>query len=143
MTKTCSKPGKRKFIVIIAACGLAVALGSSAGFSETNKGPADMVLKTAKAKKPAIFPHAKHQETLECAQCHHARSADGGQAAYTEGQPIAQCISCHNKKDMSNSKLNNFKKAAHAKCKNCHAVLKKQGKPTGPVKCSGCHVKKK
>lgn len=103
-----------------------------------NAGDAEMVLKTAKAKKPAAFPHKKHQDMFECSQCHHTKDATGKQGPYVAGEE-KKCESCHNK-DMANDKLNDFKKAAHANCKECHKKAAKDGK-NAPTKCTGCHVK--
>ena len=128
----------KKTISIAAIVALAFCL--SAGISAANSGPAEMVLKTAKAKKPATFPHKKHQDMLECAQCHHTKNADGTQGAYVAGEE-KKCESCHNKTDMTNAKLNSFKNAAHANCKACHKKAAADGKKA-PTKCNGCHVKK-
>ena len=100
-------------------------------------GPAEMVLKTATAKKTARFPHKKHQESFECGECHHYKTSEGKQFPYAEGMEIKKCITCHNKDDMSNPKLNNFKLIAHALCKECH----KKNKDSAPTRCSGCHIK--
>lgn len=100
-------------------------------------GPVEMELKTAAAKKPARFPHGKHQEAFECKECHHARTDDGQQFPYVEGMEVKKCVTCHNINDMSNPKLNNFKLAAHGLCKECH----KKNKDSAPTKCSGCHIK--
>jgi len=32
--------------------------------------PIEIILKTSTAKKPAVFPHAKHQVKNECDACH-------------------------------------------------------------------------
>jgi hypothetical protein len=101
-------------------------------------GPAEMELQTAAAKKPAKFPHRKHQESFECGECHHAKTDNGVKDPYVEGMEIKKCASCHNKDDMSNPKLNHFKLVAHALCKECH----KKNKDSAPTKCSGCHIKK-
>ena len=110
-----------------------------------DKGEAEYVLKSTvdPATKPklAFFPHAKHQDALKCADCHHSKDADGKQVAYAEGQKIEKCETCHNTKAGINDKLSTFKKAAHAKCKECHKSMAKEGKTTGPTKCNGCHKK--
>lgn len=100
-------------------------------------GPEVMELKTSNAKKPARFPHGKHQESMACKECHHAINEDGVKNPYVEGMKIKKCVTCHNKDDMSNPKLNSFKLAAHGLCKECH----KQNKDSAPTKCSGCHLK--
>lgn len=111
----------------------------------TDKGDAEYVLKStldpAHKTKLAFFPHARHQEQFDCATCHHGKDTAGKQLAYTEGQPIEKCESCHNTKSGINNKFDSFKKAAHARCKTCHTDMSKEGKATGPTKCSGCHKK--
>jgi hypothetical protein len=102
----------------------------------SDAGPAEMELKTAAAKKPAKFPHKKHQDSFGCGECHHTQT-DGKQSPYVEDMEIKKCITCHNKEDMSNPKLNTLKVAAHGLCKDCH----KKNKDTAPTKCSGCHLK--
>ncbi|MEN8199911.1 MAG: cytochrome c3 family protein [Thermodesulfobacteriota bacterium] len=112
--------------------------------AEADKGPADITLEStidpAKKAKPAIFPHAKHQETLKCADCHHSKDADGKQVAYVDGQEIGKCESCHNKAAGIDpaKKLSTFKEAAHANCKACH-----KAKDKALAKCTVCHPKKK
>lgn len=109
----------------------------TAGISVANTGEAEMVLKTASGKKPAAFPHKKHQDSMECASCHHTKDATGKQGPYVAGEE-KKCESCHNK-DMANPKLNSFKNAAHALCKECHKKAAKEGK-NAPTKCTGCHT---
>lgn len=110
------------------------------------KGPAEIVLKStidpANREKPAFFPHAKHQENVECGVCHHTQGPDGQQMPYSKGMQIYKCESCHNKGiDGIPQNLNTFKKVAHELCKGCHRELQKQGKAAGPTKCNGCHRK--
>jgi hypothetical protein len=109
----------------------------TADTASANAGDADMVLKTAAAKKPAAFPHKKHQDMYPCAECHHGADA-GKQAPYVAGEE-KKCESCHNA-DFGNAKLNSFKAAAHENCKKCHEAAAKEGK-NAPTKCAGCHVK--
>ncbi len=115
---------------------------TGASFAADEKGPADITLEStidkAKKAKPAVFPHAKHQETLTCGDCHHSKDADGKQIAYVEGQKVEKCESCHNKAAGMPKKLTTFKEAAHANCKGCH---KKKDKAL--AKCTVCHPKKK
>jgi len=126
--------------ILVFVFGLTIASGIGIASEEAalDTGPAEMVLKTAAAKKPAKFPHKKHQESFECGECHHAKTDDGVKYPYVEGMEIKKCITCHNKKDMSNPKLNHFKLVAHGLCKECH----KKNKDSAPTKCSGCHIKK-
>ncbi len=109
----------------------------------SDKGPAEMTLQStvdpAKKPKPVLFPHAKHQEKLECADCHHSKGDDGKQVAYTEGMKIEKCESCHNKAAGISKDVETFKKAAHKNCKGCH---KETGKKE-LTKCATCHPKKK
>lgn len=98
---------------------------------EVSIGPAEIVLQTESARKPADFPHRQHQETYACTACHHARD---------EIMVIDKCANCHTK-ELSNAEVNSYKKAAHKLCKNCHKEVNVQGKDA-PIKCSGCHTKK-
>jgi hypothetical protein len=130
----------KKFLVFVVALALSLGFAITAGVAG-DTGPEEMVLKTAEAKKPALFPHAKHQqmEGVTCATCHHSKGDDGKQAAYEEGQKIEKCVTCHNA-DMANEKLNSFKGAAHGLCQTCHKEKKAAGM-AAPTKCSGCHPK--
>ncbi len=125
----------KKMIIATAAFALVLGFGVASNTVAADKGPADMVLKTAKGKKPSIFPHAKHQASIDCAECHHTMTADGKQGPYDAGN-IGKCESCHDGKKIKNKKVKNYMKAAHANCKTCHKKQKK-----GPTKCNGCHKK--
>jgi len=132
----------KKVTLIAAATALVLGLCfTGASFANDAKGPADITLEStidkAKKAKPAVFPHAKHQEKLACGDCHHSKDADGKQVAYVEGQKIEKCESCHNKAAGMSDKLTTFKDAAHANCKECH---KKESKDL--AKCTVCHPKK-
>ncbi len=96
------------------AAGLVLGNNALAG---EDKGPAEIILKTAKAKKPVKFPHHKHQGMLECDTCH-------------KSPHFAEAADKWTKKD------------GHALCKDCHKKMKKEGK-NAPTKCKGCHLKKK
>ncbi len=98
---------------------------------EVSIGPAEIVLQTDSARKPADFPHRQHQEIYSCTACHHARD---------EIMVIDKCANCHTK-EISNAEVNSYKKAAHKLCKDCHKEVNVQGKDA-PIKCSGCHTKK-
>jgi hypothetical protein len=125
----------KKTIIFTAAFALVLGFGIATKTVASDKGPAEMTLTTAAAKKPATFPHAKHQETLKCDECHHTMTADGKQGPYEAGKE-AKCESCHDGKTVTNPKVANFMKAAHENCKGCHQANKK-----GPTKCDGCHKK--
>ncbi|HIP83199.1 MAG TPA: class III cytochrome c [Desulfocapsa sulfexigens] len=127
------------------ALATVLALGlcfTGAGFAGDNAGPKEMVLEStidkARKAKPAIFNHARHQETIKCGDCHHAKDADGKKVDYVEGQKIEKCESCHNKTAGMPKKLTTFKEAAHASCKACHKAKDKK-----LAKCTVCHPKKK
>ncbi len=133
----------KKIALYAVATALVMGLAfTGASFATDEKGPAELTLTStvdpAKKAKPAVFPHAKHQEKLKCAECHHSKGADGKQVAYVEGQKIEKCESCHNKAAGMPKKLTTFKEAAHANCKSCH---KKTDKAL--AKCGVCHPKKK
>lgn len=126
-------------------CGVALAFLCTLGLAgmslASDKGPADITLESTIDKgtkpKPAVFPHAKHQEKLKCADCHHA-GAVGKQTPYAEGMKIEKCESCHNKAAGMPKGIETFKNAAHKNCKSCH-------KETGDkalTKCTACHPKK-
>ncbi len=131
---------RKKLVVCAAAVSLVFSMAIAGLSIAADPGPADMTLTTQKAKKPSLFPHKKHQETIKCGDCHHGMDADGKQVAYAEGQAIGKCESCHNE-SLANAKLNSYMKAAHANCKTCHKKLSKEGKKA-PTKCAGCHPKK-
>jgi len=134
----------KKFLVcsivsMFVLCGVAISSWAA------DTGPADITLVSTKAKKPAQFPHKKHQDMFKCEQCHHG-IADGKQIPYLEGQEIKPCESCHNSEVLAdNKKLDSFMKAGHARCKACHKEMAKNDpalKEKGIDKCNNCHVKK-
>lgn len=115
--------------------------------SIANNGPADMVLQAEKDKakkpKPAVFPHAKHQEQIKCMECHHT-AKDDKQVAYSEGMEIQKCETCHFKGSGMPKKIETFKGAAHENCKSCHKEVVAK-KPELKDKFKGClpfHPKK-
>jgi len=129
----------KKSIILGVVLAFLCTIGLAGIGMAADKGPADITLTTVKAKKPAVFPHAKHQEKLKCGECHHSKDADGKQVPYTEGQKIEKCETCHNAAAGMPKKLSSFKGAAHVNCKNCHK--KTDAKKLN--KCSVCHPKKK
>jgi len=130
----------------ILICAFAVTFLCIAGISIADNGPAEMTLQAekdaAKKPKPAVFPHAKHQEIAKCGECHHS-AKDGKQVAYVEGQEIAKCESCHFKGSGLPKKVETFKAAAHVNCKDCH----KEAAAANPELkdkfkgCNPCHPK--
>ncbi|MEJ2690995.1 MAG: cytochrome c3 family protein, partial [Deltaproteobacteria bacterium] len=71
----------KKMMICTAAFAFLFSL-SMAGmsFAAEDNGPAEITLTTKDAKKPAVFPHHKHQEFLKCAQCHEAPNFPKGVA---------------------------------------------------------------
>lgn len=126
---------KCSVITAVVFCFAMMAAGVSFA---ANNGPEEIVLKTAEGKKPAKFPHKKHQETIKCEECHHTMGADGKKGPYVAGEE-KKCETCHNK-DFKNAELNSLKGIGHARCKGCHKDMEKAGK-NAPTKCTGCHVK--
>jgi hypothetical protein len=103
-------------------------------------GPEIIKLQTSRKRKPAIFPHRKHQEMWSCENCHHGKDSEGNQVPYTAGMRIQHCATCHNPNSMKNKKLNNLMLASHARCKGCHKKIVDEMGKAGPIaKCSGCH----
>jgi len=134
---------KKTIIYAVAAAFVCTAALTGLSMAQEDKGPAEITLKStinpAKKAKPALFPHAEHQERLKCGDCHHGKDADGKQVAYTEGMKIQKCETCHNKAAGMPKGLETFKAAAHKNCKGCH---KETGKKE-LKKCTTCHPKKK
>lgn len=128
----------KKTVILATAFAFAFSMAVAVGTSFADNGPADMTLKTAAAKKPATFPHKKHQDAFECNECHHT-AGDGKAGPYVAGQE-KKCESCHNS-DMASPKLNSYKAVGHALCKGCHKKMAAEGK-NAPTKCAGCHPKK-
>lgn len=127
----------KKSVICAAAFAFVFSLTVAGGVSlAADAGPVEMTLKTAKGKKPATFPHKKHQDMLKCGDCHHTKTADGKKGPYVAGKE-GKCESCHDGKSIANKKVANYMKAAHENCKGCHKAQKK-----GPTKCAGCHPKK-
>lgn len=123
---------------LIAAVVFCLAMMASGVSFAANAGPEEITLQTAEAKKPAKFPHKKHQATIKCEECHHTATADGKKGPYVAGQE-KKCETCHNK-DFKNAELNSLKGIGHARCKECHQKMEKEGK-AAPTKCAGCHTK--
>ncbi|MFW2365038.1 MAG: cytochrome c3 family protein [Desulforhopalus sp.] len=139
-----------KKILACSVISLFVVFGAISYSLATDAGPAEIEMVGAKSKKPkpAVFPHAAHQKTLKCADCHHGM-ADGKQVAYTEGQEIGKCESCHNKdvlagKTKGKLKLDTIKGAGHGNCLECHKEMAAKDEAKKALKsCKTCHPKKK
>ena len=125
-------------------CGVALAFVCSLGFvgmsMAEEKGPAEITM--ADGKKPAVFPHAKHQETIKCGECHHSKGDDGKQVAFVEGQKIEKCATCHTGDMLKDSGIKGktaMQRAGHGNCLTCHKTQENKALK----KCSTCHPKKK
>ncbi len=102
-------------------------------------GAETITLRSARGRKPAVFPHRLHQEMYDCGECHHGRDANGRRLSYAEGMPIQRCSNCHNASLMTKIELRDMKHVGHALCKGCHQREAQSGS-AGPIdKCSGCH----
>ena len=130
---------KSLVLLVVAALTMSLAFAVSMSFAEVDKGPAEITL-NADGKKPAIFPHAAHQEKNTCGECHHYEEA-GAQVACMDDtlDKISKCDTCHNA-EFKNEKLRTWKDIGHGNCKACHTKMKADGAPT---KCGACHPKKK
>ena len=96
---------KKVLIYGVAVAFLCVAGIAGVSMAADDKGPADitMTIKDSAKPKPAEFPHAAHQEKIECDKCH--KDVNYLPGAWT-------------------------KKAAHALCKDCHKAEKAPKKCT-------------
>lgn len=113
-------------------------LTSSTVQALSENGPEVVVLHSKRNAKPARFPHGKHQEIIECGECHHGQNDDGEQIPFETGMPAKKCGTCHNL-NMANTSLSKLRLVAHMKCKGCHKKMAETGE-AGPIdKCSGCH----
>lgn len=119
----------------------------SISLADTDRGPAEITI-NPDGKKPALFPHASHQETITCGECHHGM-AEGKQLPYTEGQKIQRCAECHNENVLAGKKdgklkLDTIKGAGHGNCLKCHKEKAKESAEMKDLKkCTTCHPKKK
>ncbi len=87
-----------------------------------------------KHERPIVtFPHAKHEDNIECTRCHHDFDKYGVNTG-SEGEP---CLSCHGVK----KGLLPPKEAFHLQCINCHRNLLRNGFKSGPITCAECHKK--
>ena len=102
---------KKVLLYSVAIAFLCVAGFSGITMAQDDKGPAEITLQTAEAKKPSIFPHAAHQEKgIECDKCHKSASYTPG--AWTKDTGHALCKDCHQAE------------GANTKCSACHPAAK-------------------
>ncbi len=104
----------KKSVLCAAALTMLFGFTCVGGAMAEDKGPAEMTLTTADAKKPALFPHAIHQtsDKVACDDCHKAldvkKMATDKNYAHKEG-----CKACHKAKGVA------------TKCDTCHPKKKK------------------
>jgi predicted CXXCH cytochrome family protein len=134
----------KKSLILLVVTAFVMSLGLGVSMSLADKGPADITLNAdnrdaAEKGKPAVFPHAKHQEKNDCGTCHHYGDV-GARTACTDDTlgEIKKCDECHNA-EFANEKLRKWKDIGHGLCKDCHKKMKAEGAPT---KCGACHPKK-
>lgn len=96
-----------KKMVLCSALALAVAFGAFGVASAEDKGPADITLKSAAGKKPAVFPHAKHQAKMKCDDCHKNPNYPADKK-WDMKKGHGLCQDCHKKSNGPN------------KCTDCH-----------------------
>jgi len=99
---------KKVLIYSVAVAFLCVAGFATISTAGDDKGEAEYTLTTAKAKKPVLFPHAAHQERIECDKCHKDANFPATADSWTKDAGHALCKDCH--------KAN----GATTKCSSCH-----------------------
>ncbi|MHB1014208.1 MAG: cytochrome c3 family protein [Desulfurivibrionaceae bacterium] len=98
----------KKTIICSAAFALLFGFAVASNVLAEEKGPAEITLKTEAGKKPAVFPHAKHQAKLKCDDCH--KSADFPKdKKWSMKAGHALCQGCHKAKNQGPTK-----------CPDCH-----------------------
>ena len=100
----------------------------------SENGPSEVIMKTSQGRKPAYFPHEKHQSKYTCGTCHHGKNSSGKLVKYTVKTIVEKCTACHNS-SMPNEKLNSFKLIGHELCRECH----RKNQDITSAKCSTCH----
>lgn len=111
---------------------LGIAWGACVGFSGLDRawGAADgesITVTNFGDMEPVTFPHTRHTESVDCADCHHPSASGGGH----------RCGSCHASEGAGGAV--SLEQAAHAekvgKCWGCH--LAKQARKK--LECENCH----
>jgi len=112
--------GLISMLALIAGSTIAVSLATE------NQGAENIVLEGSKRGK-VHFPHRQHQKNLgDCQICHSIFPQEAGAIQKLKAQGTL-------KKKYVMNKL----------CTKCHKAKKKAGLPSGPTKCSKCHIKQK
>ena len=146
-----------KKILVCSVVSMFVLCGSViSSLATVDNGPAEIKVEypDSAKPKPAIFPHAEHQKTLACAECHHGMT-DEQKIAYDPENPdkfaIKKCWECHTGDTLAGKKsgklkLDTIKGAGHGNCLACHKQMAKEDaalKAKKIDKCAACHPKKK
>ena len=88
----------KKTVLVMVAALFAVGLFLSSNVVKAqDKGPAEIILKTAKARKPVKFPHHEHQARMKCDECHKNANFAKSANEWTKEQGHALCRDCHKK----------------------------------------------
>lgn len=89
-------------------------------------------------ERPLVqFNHEKHSTNIACLQCHHDFDKYMNN---TGGEDKAQaCTTCHSGPKSGSLTLT---ERFHAQCKGCHEDQFARQRPSGPVMCGECHVRK-
>ena len=98
----------KKTVICSAAFALVFGLTVAGSALAADKGPADITLKTEAGKKPAVFPHAKHQAKMDCDGCHKDANFPADKK-WNMKNGHALCQGCHKAKNQGPTK-----------CDGCH-----------------------
>jgi hypothetical protein len=87
-------------------------------------------------ERPIVqFPHLKHEEVIDCSDCHHEYDEFGDNIGGDGGY----CSECHTQEPDLNPV--SLVEAFHIQCKICHAKIAKIEKRVMPQMCGQCHIK--
>ena len=113
--------------------------GAPGALAAQDKGPASILL-TGASLGGVVFPHAEHQERLECSSCHHESRPEKPLEAEHQA-----CTGCHIKTPLA-PMVTGVRDAFHnataktGTCIDCHTTEAAAGKKV-PLKCTECHKK--
>ena len=114
------------FVILWSMVALVVGSSIAVSLATENQGAESIELEGGKRGK-VPFPHRQHQKNLEdCQICHSVFPQEPGAIQKLKSQGAL-------KKKYVMNKL----------CTKCHKKKKKAGQPSGPTKCSKCHIKGK
>lgn len=124
-------------------CGGTVflALLFTAAYSSAQDEEIVLTIPESTSRPAVVFPHELHTESYDCLECHHNYDETGenvlDESDLEDGNPDILCGACHTPK----SKVHQ-REAFHRQCMGCHEKFIFNKRPTGPVLCGECHVKK-